>query len=44
MNRKTIMESVLIAKHDKNEKINPPKAATRKTFFRPQVSAKNPQE
>lgn len=34
---------VFIAKADANENINPPIAATRRTFFLPQVSARNPQ-
>lgn len=42
-NRNKMMEIVFIAKADENEKMNAPNAATRKTFRRPQVSAKNPQ-
>lgn len=35
MKRRKIIEIVFIAKADMNEKINPPVAATRNTFFRP---------
>lgn len=44
INRNRIIEIVFTAKHDANENTNAPVAATRNTFFRPQVSAKKPQK
>lgn len=42
--RSKIIEDVFVANVDKNEKQKPPIAATRITFFLPQVSAKKPQK
>lgn len=43
-NRNRTIEIVFTEKHDANEKTNAPIAATRNTFFLPQVSAKKPQK
>lgn len=43
-NRKAIRTVVFVANADTSEKANPQRAPRETTFFRPHVSAKNPQK